>query len=421
MSTAKSTAPAEPGFELSARHRAFRAEVAGVVAAGVAPGAAEANARQVFPAAAVAALAGAGLLGVQVSKPWGGRGLGATELALTVEEVSRVCASTGVIASVHNSLVCAPLERHGTAAQRERWLRPLASGALLGAFALTEPEAGSDAAGITTRATRDGAGGGWVLDGEKRYITNAGEAALIVVFAVTAPDAPRRRVTAFLVPRETPGLTVGPRRNKLGVQAASTCDLTFSACRVPDGAVLGEPGEGLAVAFGALERGRVGIAAQALGIAQACLDASLARVRARRQFGRPLADYQAIQFAVADMAVEVEASRLLTYRAAARQDAGLPAAADASMAKLYASEAANRAATKAVQLHGALGYMREGEVERYFRDAKVTEIYEGTSEIQRLLIARHLLQPAPASPGSPGPGGPGPDAGERPAPQREKA
>jgi alkylation response protein AidB-like acyl-CoA dehydrogenase len=402
----------EPGFELGAGQRVFRDAVRAVVAAGVAPGAAAANAQQVFPEAAVAALAGAGLLAVQVSPDWGGRGLGATELAIAVEEISRVCASTGVIASVHNSLVCAPLERHGTPSQRARWLRPLATGAILGAFALTEPEAGSDAAGITTRAVRDGAGGGWVLDGEKRYITNAGEAALFVVFAVTAPEAPRRRVTALLVERETPGLTVGPRRSKLGVQAASTCDLTFSACRVPDGNVLGEPGDGLAVAFGALERGRVGIAAQALGIAQACLDASLARVRARRQFGRPLADFQAVQFAVADMAVEVEAARLLTYRAAARQDAGLPAAADASMAKLYASEAANRAATKAVQLHGALGYMREGEVERYFRDAKVTEIYEGTSEIQRLLIARHLLQPAAPSGGAET-GSPGPSSPER--------
>jgi butyryl-CoA dehydrogenase len=410
------TVPAEPGFELGAGQRAFRDAVRAVVAAGVAPGAAAANAQQVFPEAAVAALAGAGLLGVQVSPDWGGRGLGATELAITVEEVSRVCASTGVIASVHNSLVCAPLERHGTPAQRARWLRPLATGALLGAFALTEPQAGSDAAGITTRAVRDGAGG-WVLDGEKRYVTNAGEAALFVVFAVTAPEAPRRRVTALLVERGTPGLTVGPRRHKLGVQAASTCDLTFAACRVPDGNVLGDPGDGLAVAFGALERGRVGIAAQALGIAQACLDASLARVRARRQFGRPLADFQAVQFAVADMAVEVQAARLLTYRAAARQDAGLPAAADASMAKLYASEAANRAATKAVQLHGALGYMREGEVERYFRDAKVTEIYEGTSEIQRLLIARHLLQPAaPAPPGGAETGSPDPSS-----PQRENA
>jgi alkylation response protein AidB-like acyl-CoA dehydrogenase len=388
------TDPAEvarhPTFELTAAQRAFRAEVRAVVEAEVAPGAAEANARAVFPAPAVAALARAGLLGLQVPPAWGGRGLGATELTLAVEEVSRACASTGVILSVHSSLVCAPLERHGTPAQRDRWLRGLAGGVLLGAFALTEPEAGSDAAGIAMRAVRDG--DDWVLDGEKRYITNAEEAGLFVVFAVTDPDAPAsRRVTAFLVERDTAGLSVGPRRNKLGVQAASTCDLTFAGARVPAANVLGEPGRGLAVALGSLERGRVGIAAQALGIAQACLDASLARVTARRQFGRPLADFQAVQFALADMALEVEAARLLTYRAAARQDAALPAAAEASMAKLFASEAANRAATKAVQLHGALGYMREGVVERYFRDAKVTEIYEGTSEIQRLLIARHVL------------------------------
>jgi alkylation response protein AidB-like acyl-CoA dehydrogenase len=383
------TPPAEHPFALTPAQAAFRDEVRALVDSSVAPGAGAANERQVFPADAVAALARAGLLGLQVSPTWGGRGLGATELTLTVEEVSRACAATGVILSVHNSLVCSPLERHGTAQQRQRWLPDLVAGRVLGAFALTEPEAGSDAAGIAMRAVRDGAS--WVLDGEKRYITNAEEAGLFVVFAVSDPEARRGRVTAFLVPRATPGLSIGPRRHKLGVQAASTCDLTFSACRVPQDAVLGAPGEGLAVAFGSLERGRVGIAAQALGIAQACLDAAVSRARARRQFGQPLADFQAVQFALADMALDLEAARLLTYRAAARQDAGLPAGAEASMAKLFASEAANRAATKAVQLHGALGYMREGTVERYFRDAKVTEIYEGTSEIQRLLIARHLL------------------------------
>ncbi|MGH2354649.1 MAG: acyl-CoA dehydrogenase family protein [Chloroflexota bacterium] len=376
-------------FDLTDGQRAFQAEVRALVEAEVAPRAADYNARGVYPAASIAALGRAGLMGLQVAPEWGGRGLGALEYVLAMEAVCRACAATGVILSVNNSLVCCPLERHGTPDQQTRWLRSLATGALLGAFALTEPEAGSDAAHIQMRAVPNG--DSWVLDGEKRYITNGEEAGLFVVFAVTAPDAPRSRVTAFLVERGTPGFTTGPRRHKLGVQAASTVDLSFQGCRVPATQVLGAEGQGLRIAFEALDMGRVGIAAQALGIGQACLDAALRRVRERRQFGQRLADFQAIQFTLADMAVELEAARLLTYRAAARQDAGLPFAPAASMAKLFASEAANRAATKAVQLHGGLGYMREGTVERYFRDAKVTEIYEGTSEIQRLLIARHLL------------------------------
>jgi butyryl-CoA dehydrogenase len=390
MSAAGPETAAGAAFELSEGQRAFQAEVRAVVAAEVAPHAAEDNARGVFPARSVAALARAGLMGVQVAPQWGGRGLGAVDYVLAMEEVSRACASTGVILSVNNSLVCAPLQAHGTAEQQGRWLRPLATGAMLGAFALTEPQAGSDAAHIELRATRDG--DHWVLDGQKCYITNGAEAGLFLVFAVTAPQAPRQRVTAFLVARESPGLTVGQRRHKLGVQAASTVDLTFAGCRVPAHQVLGAEGRGLPLAFEALDKGRVGIAAQALGLAQACLDASRTRAQARRQFGQALSELQAIQFMLADMAVDVATARLLTYRAAARQDAGLSFAMEASMAKLFASEAANRAATKAVQIHGGLGYMREGVVERYFRDAKVTEIYEGTSEIQRLLIARHLLR-----------------------------
>ncbi len=377
-------------FELTEAQRAFQAEVRALVEREVAPFAAEYNARQVFPERSVSALAAAGLMGVQVPLEWGGRGLGALEYVLAMEEVCRACASTGVIMSVNNSLVCGPLTRHGTPEQKERWLRPLARGEQLGAFGLTEPEAGSDAAHIQMRAVRDG--DSWVLDGEKRYITNGEEASVFVVMAVTAPEAPRGRVTAFIVERGTPGFTNGPRRSKLGVQAASTVDLAFSGCRVPASHILGGEGNGLRVAFEALDRGRVGIAAQALGLGQACLEAARRHAKARRQFGQRIADFQAIQFMLADMAVELEAARLLTYRAAARQDAGLPFSKEASMAKLFASEAANRAATKAVQIHGGLGYMREGTVERYFRDAKVTEIYEGTSEIQRLIIARHLLE-----------------------------
>lgn len=376
-------------FSLTPAQRAFQQEVRDLVAREVAPQAADCNARGVFPQDAVAALAQVGLMGLQVPPEWGGRGAGAMDYVLAMEEVCRVCASTGVILSVNNSLVCGPLARHGTPLQHARWLRPLATGGSLGAFGLTEPDAGSDAAHIQMRATRDG--DYWVLDGEKRYITNGEEADVFLVFAVTAPEAERGRITAFIVERGASGFTNGPRRDKLGVQAASTADLYFRECRVPVEQVLGVEGLGLRLALETLDRGRVGIAAQALGLGQACLDASLTRARARRQFGRPIADFQAIQFMLADMAVELDAARLLTYRAAALQDAGLPFTTQASMAKLYASEAANRAATKAVQIHGGIGYMREALVERYFRDAKVTEIYEGTSEIQRLLIARHLL------------------------------
>jgi butyryl-CoA dehydrogenase len=386
-----STTTSDPAvqFDLTPAQRAFRDEVRALVAAHVLPGAADWNNRAVYPRAAVEALASAGLMGATVPREWGGRGLGALEYTVVMEEVCRACASTGVILSVNNSLVCGPLTRHATDDQKERWLRPLAQGQRLGAFGLTEPETGSDAAHIQMRAKRDGEA--WVLDGEKRYITNGEEADVFVVFAVTNPDAERGRVTAFVVERGAPGFTNGPRRNKLGVRAASTVDLSLHGCRVPDDNVLGGEGQGLRIAFEALDKGRVGIAAQALGLGQACFEAALARAKERRQFGRPIADFQAIQFMLADMQVELEAARLLTYRAAARQDAGLSFSTEASMAKLYASEVANRWATKAVQIHGGLGYMQEGIVERYFRDAKVTEIYEGTSEIQRLIIARNLL------------------------------
>ena len=376
-------------FELTPAQSAFRDEVRALVEQHIRPGAPDWNNRAVFPRAAVQALAAAGLMGMQAPMEWGGRGLGALEYVLVMEEVCRACASTGVILSVNTSLVCGPLARHATDTQKERWLRPLARGERLGAFGLTEPDHGSDAAHIQMRATRDG--DGWVLDGEKRYITNAEEADVFLVFAVTAPYAERGRVTAFVVERGTPGFAIGPRRNKLGVRAASTCDLYFRACRVGTDHALGEEGQGLRIAFEALDKGRVGIAAQALGVGQACFDAALARAKTRTQFGQRIADFQAIQFVLADMALELEAARLLTYRAAARQDAGLSFSVEASMAKLYASEVANRWATKAVQIHGGLGYMQEGLVERYFRDAKVTEIYEGTSEIQRTIIARNLL------------------------------
>ena len=376
-------------FTLDDAQRTFRDEVRALVERDIAPRAMDYATRAVFPEASVAALARAGLMGAQVSPKWGGMGRGALDYTLAMEEVCRGCASTGVIMSVNNSLACGPVERHGTEAQKERWLRPLAQGTQLGAFALTEPRAGSDAAHIQMAARRDG--NSWLLNGEKRFITNGEEAGVFLVFAVTAPEATRSRVTAFVVERGTPGLSVGPRRNKLGVNAASTVDLAFQECRVPADGVLGQEGRGLSIAFEGLERGRVGIAAQALGIGQACLDASLAWAKQREQFGQRIADFQAIQFMLADMAVELEAARLLTYHAAGLQDAGQPFATAASMAKLFASEAANRAATNAVQIHGGIGYMREGVVERYFRDAKVTEIYEGTSQIQRSIIARNLL------------------------------
>jgi butyryl-CoA dehydrogenase len=307
-----------------------------------------------------------------------------------MEEVSRACASTGVIMSVNNSLVCDPLLAFGTEAQKQRYLVPLAHGEKLGCFCLSEPNAGSDAANQETTARRDG--DTYVLTGTKNFISNGAEADVAVVFASLDRSKGHRGIAAFLVERACPGYTVAKLEKKLGIKGSSTAQIVLDGCRVPAENLLGKDGEGFKVAMATLDGGRIGIAAQAVGIARAAFEAAREYAKGRVQFGKPIASLQAIQFMLADMATEIEAARLLTYRAAALKDAGRRFSKEAAMAKLYASEAAMRITTKAIQVHGGYGYILDYPVQRYFRDAKITEIYEGTSEIQRLVIAAHLLK-----------------------------
>lgn len=330
-----------------------------------------------------------GFAGVLVPERWGGAGLGALALSLVVEEVSRACASTGVTLSVHNSLVTSPLLRHGTEAQKDAWLPRLASGELLGAYALSEANAGSDAAALQCRAARDG--DGWRLTGAKLWITSGNEAGLVVVFA-RAPEG----ITAFLVPTDAPGFSVGKVEEKLGIRSSSTVEIVLDGVRVGAGDVLGEVGKGLRIAFDTLDGGRIGIAAQALGIAQASLDASLRYAGQREQFGQAISRFQAVQFKLAQVSADLAAARLSCWRAAWLRDRARPHTLEAAQAKLVCSQVANRAADEAVQIHGGAGYTTEFPVARYFRDARITEIYEGTTEVQKLVIARQLLGGKPA-------------------------
>jgi alkylation response protein AidB-like acyl-CoA dehydrogenase len=295
--------------------------------------------------------------------------------------------------SVNNSLVCGPLVRFGTEAQKKRYLPRVASGEWLGCYALTEPSAGSDAGSIQTQANR--AGEDYVLNGSKVFTTNGSRANLAIVYAVTDPSSGKNGISAFLVERQTSGYVVDKIEDKLGLNSSETAALRFENCRVPRENLLGHEGEGLRIALETLDGGRIGIAAQALGIAQACLEESLSYSQERKQFGEPIANFQAIQWMLADMATEIDAARLLTYRAASLQQQGKNVTREAAMAKLFASESSNRAAYKAVQIFGGYGYIKDFPVERFFRDARVTTLYEGTSEIQRLIIARQLLREMP--------------------------
>ncbi len=335
-------------------------------------------------------LAAMGFLGVLIPESYGGAGLNVLGLTVILEELNRACASTGVTVSVHNSLAAGPILKHGTEAQKAKYLPRLASGEIMGAYAITEPDCGSDAVALKTRATRQG--GGYVLRGRKAWITNGASAGVVLVFATLDPALRSKGITAFLVESGSRGFSVGKHEKKLGIRGSETVELVLDDVEVPAENRLGEERAGFRIAMDTLDGGRIGIAAQAIGIAQASLDASIRYARERKQFGRPLAEFQAIQWKIADMGTEIEAARLLAYRAAFLRDLGLAHSRQASMAKLFASEAANRAATEAVQIHGGAGYCMEYPVERYFRDAKVTEIYEGTSEIQRIVISRGLLE-----------------------------
>jgi alkylation response protein AidB-like acyl-CoA dehydrogenase len=377
-------------FELTEAQRLVRESVREFAARELAPVAGELDRRGEFPAAALRGLAGLGVLGMTLPASAGGAGADAVSGALAVMEIARACASTAVSVSVHNSLVCETIWRHGSEAQRAKLLPPLTGGGCLGAFALTEPSAGSDAGAIRLAAVRRGEG--YRLTGSKLFVTNGSRAGLIVLFAVTDPGRGEQGLSAFVLEPPLAGLTVGRREAKMGLRASDTVELVLDDCRVPEESRMGAEGEGLRIALGALVAGRIGIAAQAVGIAQACLDASRRYARQRRQFGRPIGSFQAIQWKLADMATEIAAARLLTLRAAARRDRGLLHAPEASMAKLFASEAANRAAAAAAQIHGGYGYLQDFPVERYLRDARVLTIYEGTSEIHRVIIGRHVVR-----------------------------
>ena len=331
-----------------------------------------------------------GLAGVGVPEEYGGAGMDATSYCIVIEEISRVCATSGVILSVNNSLVCDPLMKFGTEEQKREFLTPLAAGQKLGCFALTEPGAGSDPAGLRTTARRDG--DDYILNGNKIFITNGTDADVALVFANIDLTKKHKGITCFIVPADTPGYSHGVHEFKLGVNASGTTELAFTEMRIPARYRLGEEGEGFKVAMFTLDGGRIGIAAQAIGIAQAAFEEALAYSQQREQFNQHLSDFQAIQFYLADMSTEIDAARLLTWKAAWAKENQKRFTLEAAQAKLFASEMAQRVTNKALQIHGGYGYTKEYNVERYFRDARITEIYEGTSEIQKMVIADWVLK-----------------------------
>jgi butyryl-CoA dehydrogenase len=386
-------------FELAEEHRMVQELARNFAARKLKPAASRMDRDGAYPAELVKELGEMGLMGVMVPQEYGGAGMDLIAYVVALEEISKAWASLATIMSVNNSLVCASLLRFGTEAQKMRYLPLLASGAWSGCYALTEPAAGSDAASIQTQARR--AAGGYLLNGTKVFTSNGSRANLAIVYAVTDPRRGKSGISAFAVECPSPGLTIGKIEDKLGLRSSETAELIFKDCPVSDGNLLGQEGEGLRIALATLDGGRVGIAAQSVGIAQGCLEESLAYSRERRQFGQAIANFQAIQWKLADMATEIDAARLLTYRAAWLQHQGRKVTRAAAMAKLFASEACNRAAYQAVQIHGGYGYIKDFTVERLFRDARVTTLYEGTSEIQRLVIARRLIEEGDPSRESP--------------------
>ncbi|MDA8442740.1 MAG: acyl-CoA dehydrogenase [Peptococcaceae bacterium] len=356
----------------------------------VEPGAAERDETEHFDRSLYAQMAEMGLTGIPWPEAYGGAGSDNLSYAITVEELSRVDASLGVTLSAHVSLGSYPIYGYGSEAQKQKFLRPLAEGTKMGAFGLTEPYAGSDAGGTRTTAVLNG--NEWVINGNKIFITNGGEAEIYVVFAATDKSKGHKGISAFIIEKGTPGFSFGKKEKKLGIRSSTTYELVFEDCRIPAENLLGEVGQGFKIAMSTLDGGRVGIAAQALGIAQGAYDKALEYAQQRVQFGKSLAEMQAIQFKLADMATKIEAARLLTYQAAFRKDKGLPYGKFSAMAKLYASDTAMEVTTDAVQIFGGYGYTRDFPVERMMRDAKITQIYEGTNEIQRVVIAGNILK-----------------------------
>ena len=343
-----------------------------------------------FPAESIVKAAEIGLTGAGFPEEYGGSGGGAIEQAIVFEEVARVCAATSVILIVTNELAGYPIYTFGSEEQKQRFLVPLMKGEKLGAFGLTEAGAGSDVAALGTTATRQN--DGYTLNGNKLLITNGAEADIMVVFATVDKSAGYRGITGFIVEKGTPGFSVGKLEHKLGIRASSTAELVFENCFVPEANRLGDEGRGFRIALGTIDGSRIGIAAQAVGIAQGAFDKALAYAKERQQFGQPIADFQAIQWMLADMATQIDAARLLTHRAANLKDTGLPFVKESSMAKVFAAEAAMFVTSKAIQIYGGYGYIKDYPLERYFRDAKITELYEGTSEMQRMTIARQLIR-----------------------------
>ena len=354
----------------------------------IAPYAAQWDREATFPAEALAGLAELGFYGMLVPEQHGGCDIGYVAAALVLEEIGVADAACSTIVSVTNSVGCMPLLQYGTAQQQRDFLSPLARGEKLAAFCLTEPQAGSDASGLKTRAERQG--DSYVLNGTKQFITSGKNADLAIVFAVTDPAAGKRGISAFVVPTDTPGYRVASVEAKMGQRASDTCQIVFAHCSIPAVNLLGDEGQGYKIALGNLEGGRIGIAAQCIGIARAALEAATLYSREREAFAKPLSEHQAVAFKLADMATQIAAARQLTLHAAALKDAGEPCLSEASMAKLFASEMAERVCSDAIQIHGGYGYLQDFPVERYYRDVRACQIYEGTSEVQKMVISRAL-------------------------------
>ena len=379
-------------FNLSKTHELFRQMIREFAEKEVKPLATELDEEEKFPVETVKKMAEIGIMGIPIPKEYGGAGGDNLMYAIAVEELSRVCGTTAVVLSAHTSLGTWPILHFGTEEQKQKYLPKLASGECIGAFGLTEPNAGTDAAGQQTVAVLDESTQEWIINGSKIFITNAGYANVYVVFAMTDKSKGLKGISAFIVESGTPGFTIGKKEKKLGIRGSATCELIFENARIPKDNLLGKLGEGFKVAMMTLDGGRIGIASQALGLAQGALDETVSYVKERKQFGKTISSFQNTQFQLADLEVKVEASRLLVYKAAWKKSNNLPYSVEAARAKLFAAETAMELTTKAVQLHGGYGYTREYPVERMMRDAKITEIYEGTSEVQRMVIAGSMFK-----------------------------
>ena len=377
-------------FQLDREHRLVLQMYRDFARNEVKPLAKEVDEREAFPVDTVRKMARTGFLGIPFPKEYGGAGGDNLAYTMAVEELSKVCGTTGVILSAHTSLCAAPIFEFGTEAQKQAYLVPLAKGEKLGAFGLTEPNAGTDAAGQQT--TAELMGDHYLVNGSKIFITNAGYADVYIIFAMTDKAKGTKGISAFILDKDMPGFSIGKKEEKMGIRGSSTCELIFENVKVPVGNLLGQEGKGFGIAMKTLDGGRIGIAAQALGLAQGAIDETVAYTKERKQFGKAIAQFQNTQFQLADMQARTDAARLLVYRAACSKDAKLPYSVEAAMAKLFAAETAMDVTTRAVQLHGGYGYTREYPVERMMRDAKITEIYEGTSEVQRMVVSASMLR-----------------------------